>query len=67
MASREALGAFGHLNDHVQETLSGVRTLRALGLAPSAGGAVRRLGAGTAAPAGLQAQRWEATYEPAVG
>src|SRR5437870_4091623 len=31
-ASHQALDAFGHLNDHVQETLAGVRTLRALGL-----------------------------------
>ncbi len=31
-ASRQSLDAFGALNDHVQETLSGVRTLRALGL-----------------------------------
>jgi len=65
-ASREALGAFGHLNDHVQETLSGVRTLRALGLAPSAGARFAGL-AQDAAAAGLRAQRWEATYEPAVG
>ena len=30
-ASRGALDAFGRLNDQVQESLSGVRTLRALG------------------------------------
>lgn len=65
-ASRAALTAFGHLNDHVQETLSGVRTLRALGLEARS---ARRFGelAQDAANASLQAQRWEATYEPAVG
>ena len=31
-ASRLSLERFGALNDHVQETLSGVRTVRALGL-----------------------------------
>lgn len=31
-ASTDALNRFSDLNDHVQETLSGVRTLRALGL-----------------------------------
>ena len=31
-ASKDSLERFGKLNDHVQETLSGVRTLRALGL-----------------------------------
>ncbi len=65
-ASREALAAFGRLNDQVQETLAGVRTLRALGLE---GRSSRRFGelAGEAAASSLQAQRWEATYEPAVG
>jgi ATP-binding cassette subfamily B protein/ATP-binding cassette subfamily C protein/ATP-binding cassette subfamily B multidrug efflux pump len=65
-ASRQALTAFGQLNDHVQESLAGVRTLRALGLEARS---CRRFGelAGDAAQAGLDAQRWEAAYEPAVG
>src|SRR3569833_425278 len=33
-AWRLSLDTFGELNDHVQETLSGVRTVRALGLLP---------------------------------
>ncbi|NRF68023.1 ATP-binding cassette domain-containing protein [Aquincola sp. S2] len=65
-ASRSALTAFGALNDQVQETLSGVRTLRALGLEARS---AQRFGelAQTAADTSFQAQRWEATYEPAVG
>lgn len=64
--SKEALDRFGHLNDHVQETLSGVRTLRALGLEAQS---AQRFGelARSAAQAGFEAQRWEARYEPAVG
>ncbi|MBI5255647.1 MAG: ATP-binding cassette domain-containing protein [Burkholderiales bacterium] len=65
-ASHEALGAFSHLNDHVQETLSGVRTLRALGLEARSSQRFAAL-AGDAAASSLKAQRWEATYEPAVG
>jgi len=65
-ASRQALTAFGQLNDHVQESLSGVRTLRALGLEARSS---RRFGelATQAADASFSAQRWEAAYEPAVG
>jgi ATP-binding cassette subfamily B protein/ATP-binding cassette subfamily C protein/ATP-binding cassette subfamily B multidrug efflux pump len=65
-ASRQSLTAFGQLNDHVQESLSGVRTLRALGLEARSS---RRFGelARHAADAGFSAQRWEAAYEPAVG
>jgi ATP-binding cassette subfamily B protein/ATP-binding cassette subfamily C protein/ATP-binding cassette subfamily B multidrug efflux pump len=65
-ASRQSLTAFGQLNDHVQESLSGVRTLRALGLEARSS---RRFGelARHAADAGFRAQRWEAAYEPAVG
>ncbi|TDM09129.1 MAG: ABC transporter ATP-binding protein [Ideonella sp. MAG2] len=64
--SKLALDRFGHLNDHVQETLSGVRTLRALGLEAQS---AQRFGelARSAAHAGFEAQRWEARYEPAVG
>jgi ATP-binding cassette subfamily B multidrug efflux pump len=65
-ASRLALDRFGALNDHVQETLSGVRTVRALGLQQRSEAQFSRLAQG-AADASLDAQRWEATYEPAVG
>ena len=65
-ASRQALDAFGALNDQVQESLTGVRTLRALGLAHYSSAQFGAL-AGAAAQAGVRAQRWEAGYEPAVG
>lgn len=65
-ASRQALDAFGALNDQVQESLAGVRTLRALGLGGQAAAQFGALAA-TAADRGLVAQRWEARYEPAVG
>jgi ATP-binding cassette, subfamily B, multidrug efflux pump len=65
-AWRGSLETFGALNDHVQETLSGVRTLRALGLLARSEGQFRQL-ATAAADASFGAQRWEAAYEPAVG
>jgi len=65
-AARQALDAFGALNDQVQETLSGVRTLRALGLEARSSAHFGEL-AGAASASGLRAQRWEAAYEPAVG
>jgi len=65
-ASRLSLERFGTLNDHVQETLAGVRTVRALGLQARSEGQFSQLAAG-AAQASLSAQRWEAAYEPAVG
>ncbi len=65
-ASRQALDAFGALNDQVQESLAGVRSVRALGLVGHNSAAFGQL-AGVAAARGLQAQRWEAAYEPAVG
>jgi ATP-binding cassette subfamily B protein/ATP-binding cassette subfamily C protein/ATP-binding cassette subfamily B multidrug efflux pump len=65
-ASRLSLDRFGALNDHVQETLAGVRTVRALGLQSRSQAQFSAL-AGAAADAGFQAQRWEAAYEPAVG
>ena len=65
-AARQALDAFGALNDQVQETFTGVRTLRALGLEAQHAAQFSRL-AGAAADHGLRAQRWEAAYEPAVG
>ena len=66
-ASRLSLERFGALNDHVQESLSGVRTMRALGLQAQQRGAVLRAGHGASAHASFDAHRWEATYEPAVG
>ena len=65
-ASRRSLERFGALNDHVQETLAGVRTVRALGLVPRNEAQFAAL-AGEAADASFDAQRWEAAYEPAVG
>lgn len=65
-AEGDALRRFSALNDHVQESLSGVRTLRALGLE---GRSAKQFGelASNAAQASLTAQKWEAAYEPAVG
>jgi ATP-binding cassette subfamily B protein/ATP-binding cassette subfamily C protein/ATP-binding cassette subfamily B multidrug efflux pump len=65
-ASGDSLKRFAALNDHVQETLSGVRTLRALGLEQRSASQFAEL-AGRAADASLDAQKWEAAYEPAVG
>jgi ATP-binding cassette, subfamily B, multidrug efflux pump len=65
-ASRASLGCFGTLNDHVQQTLAGVRTVRALGLQAREEAEFSRL-AGAAADASFDAQRWEAAYEPAAG
>jgi ATP-binding cassette subfamily B protein/ATP-binding cassette subfamily C protein/ATP-binding cassette subfamily B multidrug efflux pump len=65
-ASTDALGRFSGLNDHVQETMSGVRTLRALGLEQRSAQQFADLAEGAAA-ANLASQRWEAAYEPAVG
>ncbi|MBK9237124.1 MAG: ATP-binding cassette domain-containing protein [Rhodoferax sp.] len=65
-ASKDSLDCFGKLNDHVQETLSGVRTLRALGLEARSATRLSEL-AEAAAAASLRAQRWEAAFEPAVG
>jgi len=64
--SKEALDSFGALNDHVQEALAGVRTLRALGLEAHSTTRFAEL-ADAAARTSLLAQRWEARYEPAVG
>ncbi len=65
-ASSDALNRFSDLNDHVQETLSGVRTLRALGLEKRSADQFATL-AENAAHANFVAQRWETAYEPAVG
>jgi ATP-binding cassette, subfamily B, multidrug efflux pump len=65
-AWRLSLDHFGSLNDHVQETLAGVRTVRALGLQAHSEARFSQLAA-QAADASFDAQRWEAAYEPAVG
>ena len=65
-ASRDSLNRFSQLNDQVQETLSGVRTLRALGLEQRSAAQFAEL-AEHASAASLSAQRWEAAYEPTVG
>ncbi|MBA5607910.1 ATP-binding cassette domain-containing protein [Duganella sp. FT3S] len=65
-ASTDALRCFSALNDHVQETLAGVRTLRALGLEQRSASQFAQL-TEHAASASLRAQVWEAAYEPAVG
>ena len=65
-AARDALDAFGRLNDQVQESLTGVRTLRALWLEALSSQQFGQL-AGEASRTALVAQRWEAAYEPAVG
>lgn len=65
-ASHEALTCFSRLNDQVQESLAGVRTVRALGLEARNAAQFAEL-AQHASQASLRAQRWEAAYEPAVG
>lgn len=66
LASTDVLTCFSNLNDHVQETLAGVRTLRALGLEQRSAKQFAEL-AEQAATANFDAQRWQAAYEPAVG
>ena len=66
VAATDSLKRFSDLNDHVQEALTGVRTLRALGLEAHSAKQFSEL-AGRAAEASLSAQKWEAAYEPAVG
>ncbi|MEZ5661175.1 MAG: ABC transporter transmembrane domain-containing protein [Burkholderiaceae bacterium] len=64
-ASRASLAAFSTLNEQVQESIAGVRTLRAAGLQEHAR---REFGERTAEAArhGFDALRWESAYEPAV-
>jgi len=66
LAWQSSLARFSDLNQHVQEGLAGVRTVRALGLVERN---ARQFGerAASAAEASFRAQRWEAAYEPAVG
>lgn len=63
---QDALARFSALNEHTQESLAGVRTLRALGLEQRNSEEFNRL-AQAASDASLNAQSWEAAYEPAVG
>ncbi|XHS78592.1 ABC transporter ATP-binding protein [Burkholderiaceae bacterium UC74_6] len=65
-AWQSSLTRFSSLNQHVQEGLAGVRTLRALGQIDRNAHQFDAL-AGSAAEASYGAQRWEAAYEPAVG
>ncbi len=65
-AWRQSLDRFSRLNEHVQETIAGVRTLRALGLETRAG-AEFAARTGAAADSGFEALKWESAYEPAVG
>jgi ATP-binding cassette, subfamily B, multidrug efflux pump len=66
VASQDSLSTFGKMNDHVQETFTGVRTVRALGLLQREEVEFQSRAANTA-QASLVAQRWEAAYEPTVG
>ena len=66
VAASDSLKRFAALNDHVQESLAGVRTVRALGLEQRNAAHFGELAA-RAADASLAAQKWEAAYEPAVG
>jgi len=65
-AAQDSLTRFGDLNQQVQESLAGVRTLRALGLVARSQNQFTGL-ADRAAEASFRSQRWEAAYEPAVG
>ncbi|MCC7327224.1 MAG: ATP-binding cassette domain-containing protein [Burkholderiales bacterium] len=65
-AWRHSLDRFSDLNEQVQESMSAVRTLRALGLEAQAGRDFAHH-AQRAADTGFEAQKWEAAYEPAVG
>ena len=65
-AAQASLTRFSGLNQQVQESLGGVRTLRALGLTGRSQARFAELAEG-AAEASFRAQRWEAAFEPAVG
>ncbi|NCT84880.1 MAG: ATP-binding cassette domain-containing protein [Comamonadaceae bacterium] len=65
-AAQDSLTRFGDLNQQVQESLAGVRTVRALGLVARSEQQFGAL-ADRAAEASFRSQRWEAAYEPAVG
>ena len=65
-ASRQSLDRFSDLNGEVQESMTAVRTLRALGLEARANRdfAAR---AQAATDTAFSAQKWESAFEPAVG
>lgn len=65
-ASRASLDRFADLNGEVQESMTAVRTLRAMGLE---GRANRDFAARAqaATDTAFSAQRWESAFEPAVG
>ena len=65
-AAQDSLTRFGDLNQQVQESLAGVRTVRALGLVARSEAQFGGL-ADRAAEASFRSQRLEAAYEPAVG
>jgi len=62
----DSLSRFSALNQQVQDSLAGVRTVRALGLVRRSREHFGEL-ARDAGAAAYQAQRWEAMFEPAVG
>ena len=66
VASADSLKRFSTLNQQVQDSLAGVRTVRALGLVRRSREQFGEL-AREAGDAAFQAQRWEAMFEPAVG
>lgn len=65
-AWQQSLSRFSKVNQHAQDSLAGVRTIKALGLTARSAQQFRQL-ADEAGEASYQAQRWEAAYEPAVG
>jgi ATP-binding cassette subfamily B multidrug efflux pump len=65
-AWRASLDRFSDLNEHAQETMAAVRTLRALGLEDRAASDFAER-AQRAAARSYDAQKWESAYEPAVG
>ena len=66
VAWSDSLSRFSALNQQVQDSLAGVRTVRALGLVRRSRAQFGEL-ARDAGAAAYQAQRWEAMFEPAVG
>ncbi len=66
VAWSDSLSRFSALNQQVQDSLAGVRTVRALGLVRRSRAQFGEL-ARNAGAAAYQAQRWEAMFEPAVG
>lgn len=66
VAWADSLKRFSALNQQVQDSLAGVRTVRALGLIRRSREQFGEL-AREAGGAAYQAQRWEAMFEPTVG